>query len=257
MTADLEIHMFPCLTDNYGFLVHDPRNDLTACIDTPDSGAILAELDRKGWTLTHIFNTHHHGDHAGGNLAIQRATGCTIVGNGNDAKRIPGIDVTVTDGDTFDFGGHTVHVLETPGHTIGHIVYYIPDQGVAFVGDTLFAMGCGRLFEGSAEQMWSSLSRLREWPDDTVIYCAHEYTLANGRFALSVDAGNEALKARMEDVAAKRRADQPTVPTRIGLERATNPFLRADDPGFVEGMGMAGRDAVDVFAETRRRKDSF
>ncbi len=257
MTADLEVHMFPCLSDNYGFLVHDPENDLTACIDTPDARAILAELDRNGWTLTHIFNTHHHGDHAGGNLEVKRATGCTIIGNGNDAKRIPGIDVTVTDGDSFDFGGHAVHVLETPGHTIGHIVYHLPDQSVAFVGDTLFAMGCGRLFEGSAEQMWRSLSRLRAWPDDTVIYCAHEYTLANARFALSVDANNKALIERMEEVAAKRRVERPTVPTRIGLERATNPFLRADVPEFVEAMGMTGRDPVDVFAETRRRKDSF
>ncbi len=257
MNSNLEIHMFPCRSDNYGFLVHEPQNGLTACIDTPDARVILAELERKGWTLTHIFNTHHHDDHAGGNLDVKRATGCTIIGNGNDAKRIPGIDVTVTDGDSFDFGGHTVQVLETPGHTVGHIVYYIPDQSLAFVGDTLFAMGCGRLFEGSPAQMWDSLSRIRRWPDDTRIYCAHEYTLANGRFALSVDAGNEALKSRMDEVAEKRRNNQPTVPTTMKLERETNPFLRADVPEFVASIGMQGAAPVDVFAETRRRKDDF
>lgn len=257
MTSPLEIHMFPCLSDNYGYLVHDAAHGVTASIDTPDSRAILAELERKGWRLTHIFNTHHHHDHAGGNLALKEATGCTIIGNGNDAARIPGIDVEVRDGDAFDFGGHRVDVLETPGHTVGHIVYYIPDQSAAFVGDTLFAMGCGRLFEGTPEQMWNSLSRIRQWPADTRIYCAHEYTLANGKFALSVDPGNVELKRRMEDVTDKRRQNLPTIPTTMSLEIDTNPFLRADAPGFADGLGLAGRPPVEVFAETRRRKDNF
>jgi hydroxyacylglutathione hydrolase len=237
--------------------VHDDEHDLTASIDTPDSDAILAHLDRKGWRLTHIFNTHHHHDHAGGNLDLKQATGCTIIGNGADAARIPGIDTRVADGDVFDFGGHPVHVLETPGHTVGHIVYYIPDQSVAFVGDTLFAMGCGRLFEGSADQMWDSLSRIRQWPADTRVYCAHEYTLANGKFALSVDPSNDALLKRMKEVEALRREDRPTIPTTIELERRTNPFLRADVDEFANGMGMNGEPAVEVFAETRRRKDNF
>ena len=257
MTSKLEIHMFPCLSDNYGYLVHEPDNDLTACIDTPDSDAILEQLERRGWRLTHIFNTHHHHDHAGGNLALKRATGCTIIGNGADAARIPGIDIKVADGDVFDFGGHAVEVLETPGHTVGHIVYYIPDQSVAFVGDTLFAMGCGRLFEGSPGQMWNSLSRIRQWPADTRVYCAHEYTLANGKFALSVDSTNDDLRQRMEEVQALRRDDRPTIPTTIELERRTNPFLRADVEEFASGLGMQGSSAVDVFAETRRRKDNF
>lgn len=257
MTSSLEVHMFPCLSDNYAFLVHDPEQDLTACIDTPDSTAILRQLEHKGWTLTHILNTHHHHDHAGGNLELKRATGCTIIGNAADAARIPGLDHGVEDGDTFDFGGHVVQVLETPGHTVGHIVYYIPDQSLAFVGDTLFAMGCGRLFEGSPAQMWESLSRIRRWPRDTRIYCAHEYTLANGKFALSVESGNHALDQRMQDVEERRRNGQPTVPTTLALELETNPFLRADVDDFAAGLGMRGRPSVEVFAETRRRKDEF
>ena len=257
MTSKLEIHMFPCLSDNYGFLIHDTDNDLTACIDTPDSRAILEELQRRGWTLTHILNTHHHHDHAGGNLELKRATGCTVIGNAADAARIPGLGRGVRDSDTFQFGAHRVHVLETPGHTVGHIVYYIPDQSLAFVGDTLFAMGCGRLFEGTPTQMWESLSRIRQWPRDTRIYCAHEYTLANGRFALSVESGNSALEERVADVEARRREGLSTIPTTLALELDTNPFLRADVTRFAGGLGMGAAAAVDVFAETRRRKDEF
>ncbi|MFT7533515.1 MAG: hydroxyacylglutathione hydrolase, partial [Gammaproteobacteria bacterium] len=157
MTAPLDVHMFPCLSDNYGYLIHDSEYNLTATIDTPDARAIQSALDEKGWQLTHIFNTHHHADHAGGNLALKESSGCTIIGAGHDAHRIPGIDQHVRDGDSFDFGSHSVEVLETPGHTLGHIVYYVPGQSIAFVGDTLFAMGCGRLFEGSPDQMWNSL----------------------------------------------------------------------------------------------------
>ncbi len=257
MASTLEVHQFPCLSDNYGYLLHDPDSGLTAAIDTPDSDAILAALADRGWTLSHIFNTHHHADHAGGNLALKAATGCTVVGCAADAARIPGLDRPVADGDSFDFGGHRIEVLETPGHTVGHVVYHVPDQAIAFVGDTLFAMGCGRLFEGSAEQMWSSLSRLMRWPDQTRVYCAHEYTLANGKFALSVDPDNRDLKARMEEVVARRSKGQPTVPTSMALEKRTNPFLRAADAALAAHIGMAGRAPVEVFAETRRRKDEF
>ena len=227
--SSLEIEMFPCLSDNYGFLLHDEGADLTAAVDTPDVDSIVAALERKGWRLTHIFNTHHHMDHAGGNLRLKELTGCRIVGPRKDAARIPGIDVGVGQGDAFAFGTHRVEVLDTPGHTRGHIVYYLPDDGVAFVGDTLFAMGCGRLFEGSPAEMWSSLQKILSWPDETKLYCAHEYTAANGRFALTVEPDNRALLARMEDVERRRARGEPTVPTTLALEKSTNPFLRPAD----------------------------
>jgi len=257
MTASLIVHQFPCLNDNYGYLIHDSANNLTAAIDTPDAITIQAELEAKGWKLTHILNTHHHGDHAGGNLALKEAYDCHIIGAANDAHRIPGIDTRVSDGDKFQFGDFVVLVLETPGHTSGHIVYHLPDENMAFVGDTLFAMGCGRLFEGTAEQMWDSLGKIMHWPDETVIYCAHEYTLANGKFAQAVDTQNPALDARMEEVVKARNEGLPTVPTTLGLEKRTNPFLRAQDADFAAGLGMAGQPAVEVFAEARKRKDNF
>lgn len=253
----LEIAQFPCLEDNYGFLLHDPDAGLTAAIDTPDAEAILAGLRSRGWTLTHIFNTHHHADHAGGNLYLKDKTGCTIVGPRADAARIPGIDIGVGDGDTVEFGGRRIEVSDTPGHTRGHIVYYVPEARAAFVGDTLFAMGCGRLFEGSPEQMWSSLQKIMRWPPETRLYCAHEYTMANAAFALTVDPDNPALIARAREVAALRREGRPTVPTTLEQELATNPFLRATSPGLKRTIGLDGADEVSVFAETRARKDRF
>jgi hydroxyacylglutathione hydrolase len=253
----LEVHMFPCLKDNYGFLVHDPVADVTAVIDTPEVAPINAALEDKGWRLTHILNTHHHFDHAGGNEALKKQWGCTVVGAANDAERIPGIDVGVADGDRFPFGSTSALILEVPGHTVGHIAYYFEEDGIAFVGDTLFALGCGRLFEGSPAQMWSSLGKLMALPDDTVVYCAHEYTQANARFALTVEPGNPALRRRSEEIDKLRAAGKPTVPTTIGLEKATNPFLRPDSENLRETVGMAEGDLVAVFAETRRRKDSF
>ena len=257
MNNRLLVHQFPCLFDNYGYLIHDPVHKVTAAIDTPDASTYFAELDKMGWRLTHIFNTHHHGDHAGGNLELKEMTGCEITAAANDAHRIPGIDTQVADGDFFMFGDHRVDVLETPGHTTGHIVFYVAEQNMAFVGDTLFAMGCGRLFEGSAEMMWDSLSKLLNWPDETQIFCAHEYTMANAKFALSVDGNNADLKSRMQEVIRLRSDDIPTVPTNMGIEKRTNPFLRAVDEDFAEGLGLAGRPAVEVFAEARRRKDNF
>jgi hydroxyacylglutathione hydrolase len=253
----VQVHMFPCLNDNYGFLVHDPEAAVTAVIDTPEVAPINAALERKGWRLTHIFNTHHHFDHAGGNLALKERWHCTVVGAAIDAERIPGIDVRVADGERFAFGNAQVQVLEVPGHTSGHIAYYFADDGVAFVGDTLFALGCGRLFEGSPQQMWSSLGKLMALPDDTVVYCAHEYTQANAAFALSVEPENADLVARAAEIDRLRARGVPTVPTTIALEKATNPFLRPASPGLQKTLGMQGADLVEVFAETRRRKDHF
>ena len=254
---ELQIAQFPCLSDNYGFLLHDPAAGLTAAIDTPDADEIAAELDRRQWRLTHIFNTHHHADHAGGNLLLKERYDCRIVGPGGDAARIPGIDVGVGEGDTVPFGDRLIEVFETPGHTTGHIVYFVPEAKAAFVGDTLFAMGCGRLFEGSPGQMWDSLQKILRWPDDTRLYCAHEYTLDNAKFALTVEPENMALVSRARDVASLRREGRPTVPTLLGLEKETNPFLRPASPGLKETIGLAEADEVSVFARTRALKDNF
>lgn len=252
-----EVHLFPCLNDNYGYLLHDPDSGLTACIDTPEVGPIEQALKERGWQLTHIFNTHHHWDHAGGNRELKERTGCTIIGPRTDADRIPEIDYKVGEGDRFEFGLQSVEVNEVPGHTRGHITFRIPEHNVAFVGDTLFAMGCGRLFEGTPEQMWDSLQKIMAWPDDTQIYCGHEYTLNNGRFALTVDPDNTVLKERVEKVKAMREADQPTLPTSLALEKSTNPFLRPDDPGIRQTLEMKNARPVEVFARIRALKDAF
>lgn len=252
-----EVHQFPCLSDNYGFLLHDPESGETVTIDTPEVDAINAALETRGWQLTAIWNTHHHFDHAGGNEALKARWGCEVVGAAADAHRIPGIDRRVVEGDMVALGKTQAQVIETPGHTSGHIAYYFAQAGRAFVGDTLFALGCGRLFEGTAEQMWHSLGKLKALPDDTAVYCAHEYTAANAAFALSVDPGNAALRQRAADIHARRERDEPTVPTAIGLEKRTNPFLRADDEALAASLALANAAPVAVFAETRRRKDSF
>lgn len=250
------VHMFPCLKDNYGFLLHDPASGETACIDTPEASRILAEADRKGWKITQIWNTHWHPDHAGGNAEIVAATGAKVVGpkEVDRAALLP--DRVVTEGDTVTLGAFTAGIIDTPGHTLGHIVYHLADQHIAFVGDTLFALGCGRLFEGTPEQMWTSLGKLRALPDDTTIYCAHEYTESNAKFALSVDAQNRDLVAYAEDVTSKRAKNIPTVPTTMGREKAANPFLRADDPKLQAFVGHPG-DILATFAEVRERKNNF
>jgi len=253
----LEIRQFPCLSDNYGYLVHDTSSGETVAIDTPDADAYLDEAAKAGWTITQIWNTHHHFDHAGGNAALKAATGALITAPVYDRYRISPADVFVEDGDCVKLGDFTAGIIFTPGHTMGHIVYDFASEHIAFVGDTLFALGCGRLFEGSPADMWASLSRLRQWPDDTVIFCAHEYTQANAAFALSVDPGNAALKAYADEVSARRAKNLPTVPTVLSREKAANPFLRADDPVLAGQVGLAGQDAVAVFAEIRARKDSF
>jgi hydroxyacylglutathione hydrolase len=255
--SELTIHMFPCLADNYGYLLHDADSGTTAAVDTPDAKAILVQLAAKGWRLTHILNTHHHADHAGGNLELKRQTGCTIVGPRADAARIPGIDIEVGEGDVVPLGAHRATVFDTPGHTRGHIVYHFADAHAAFVGDTLFALGCGRLFEGTPAQMWSSLQKILLWPDDTRLYCAHEYTQNNARFALTVEPDNAALRERAAAVARRRAASLPTVPSTLAEERATNPFLRPTSRGLREAIGLPRAAEVEVFAKTRALKDAF
>ena len=242
------IHQFACLSDNYGFLVRDDATGLAACIDTPDAETILAELAKLGWKLDLILNTHWHPDHAGGNAAIKAATGCSVVGPA-EVERLSPVDRKVAGGDTVKLGETTFEVIESGGHTLGHIAFFDAVDHVAFVGDTLFALGCGRLFEGTAEQMWGSLSRLTALPDDTAVYCAHEYTASNARFALSVDDG-PVLKARTDAIFAARERGEWTVPTTIGLEKATNPFLRAP----VLKPGMVPHEA---FGAVRAAKDAF
>ena len=252
----LEIHQFPCLSDNYGYLVHDPISGETAVIDTPDADRILSEAKSKGWTITQIWNTHWHPDHTGGNLKIKEETGCVIIGPAGEEEKIPGLDRAVTEGSLVNLGTHAARVLDLPGHTLGHCAYSMEDDGLAFVGDTLFALGCGRLFEGSAEQMWNSLSKLKALPEDTAIYCAHEYTAANAKFAVTIEPENKDLSAYSERVTEHRSQNKPTVPTTISAELAANPFLRADVPELQDAMGHSG-DAVATFAEIRKRKDNF
>lgn len=251
----LEIHQFPCLDDNYGVLVHDPEAKVTASIDAPEDDEIGAALASKGWTLSHILTTHHHHDHTGGNLALKAQTGCDVIGPRQEAARIPGIDRAVGEGETIALGGFQVHVIETPGHTSGAVSYWIPTAGVVFCGDTLFAMGCGRLFEGTPQMMWRSLKKLMDLPPATRIYCGHEYTLANARFALSIDPDNPALIERLEECQRLRAEGRPTLPTRLDIELETNPFLRVSDPGIRRRLGMEDAEDWQVFAEIRERKN--
>lgn len=251
------VHRFPCLSDNYGFLLHDPDSGETACIDTPDAGRYLEEAAAKGWKITQIWNTHWHADHAGGNAEIVAKTGARIYGP-KEIERLEkgGPDREVGEGDEVKLGRHVARVLETPGHTLGHITYHLPEAHIAFVGDTLFALGCGRMFEGNPPMFWNSLSKIAALPADTQVYCAHEYTASNAAFAISVDPGNEALQRYAAEVKDKRSKDIPTVPTTIGAERAANPFLRAGDPAMQAAMGHPG-DAAATFGEIRKRKDNF
>ena len=253
----LTIEQFICGGDNFGVLIHDPASGLTAAIDAPQEAPIRAKLAERNWTLDRILVTHHHGDHTAGNLALKAAFSCTITGPAAEAATIPGIDETVKEGDRFAVGGSEVRVIATPGHTLGHITYWLPGEGIAFVGDTLFAMGCGRLLEGDAAMMWTSLEKLAALPDATQVYCGHEYTETNARFAVTVDPDNAELAARYAKVTALRAAGKVTLPTTIGLEKRTNPFLRARDPAIRARLGMSDAPPAAVFAEIRKRKDHF
>lgn len=255
--AGLEIHQFLCRQDNFGVLIHDGGSGLTAAIDTPDLAPIRAALAEKGWRLTHILTTHHHGDHTAGHAALKAETDCHIIGPAKEASGIPSIDAQVVEGDTFTFGGHEVQVIETPGHTLGHVTYYLPGADVAFVGDTLFSLGCGRLLEGTADMMWASLQKLMALPPQTRIYCGHEYTLSNARFALTIEPGNAALQKRAQEVETQRANGAFTLPVNLGDEMAQNPFLRAHSSEIQERLGMVGQPLATIFTEIRRRKDRF
>ncbi|MFN7180135.1 hydroxyacylglutathione hydrolase [Hyphomonas sp.] len=252
----LDIEQFPCLNDNYGYLVHEPVSGATAAIDTPDADAYLKRAAEKGWTISMILNTHWHPDHAGGNLKIKEATGCTIYGPAGEAAKIPGIDVAVKEGDTVSIGQAKGRVLDVPGHTLGHNAYIFEDQDAAFVGDSVFALGCGRVFEGTMEMMWKSLSKLKALPPSMRLYCAHEYTASNAKFAVTIEPENPDLKAYVDWVGARRAKGLPTVPAILERELKANPFLRAGEPALQAAMGHPG-DAVATFAEIRGRKDRF
>jgi hydroxyacylglutathione hydrolase len=255
MTA--KTHLFPCLQDNYGVLLHDPASGATAAIDAPEVAAVEAALAATGWKLTDILVTHHHNDHTAGIPDLKRKYRCRVVAPRAEAARIADVDETVGEGDTVKVGGLIGRVLETPGHTAGHISYWFGADRLAFVGDTLFSIGCGRLLEGTPEMMWKSLLKLRALPDDTEVFCGHEYTASNVAYARTVEPDNAALQARAKEVAALRAANKPTIPVTIGAEKAANPFLRADVPEVAKALGMAGDAPAAVFAKVRAGKDSF
>lgn len=251
----LQIHQFPCLADNYGFLVHEPASGATATIDTPDADEILRQAAAKGWRITDVWNTHWHPDHAGGNAAIRAATGARVTGPAEVERIGAAPDRIVDEGAVVDLGGAKARVLNVGGHTLGHIAYVFDAENLAFVGDALFSMGCGRLFEGTPEQMWSSLQKIAGLPRETTLYCAHEYTEANSRFAIYYDPVNRDLQARIAEVKKLRAEGKPTVPMTLDLELRTNPFLRAPE---LKGSIMKPQATdVEAFAELRKRKDSF
>ena len=251
----LEVLLVPCLADNYNVILHEDGR--TALIDAPDDPAIAAVLDDRGWRLDEILVTHKHFDHVDGLAALKARDGATVTGPRGEAEAIGNIDVAVGGGDEISVIGHRVRVIDTPGHTPGHVTFHFPDDGLAFVGDALFVMGCGRMNGDHAEAMWAGLERLRDLPEDTHVYVGHEYTQTNARFALSVDPANASLLTRMTEVDALRKEGRPTVPTTIKAERATNPFLRADTPEMAEAMSMPGAAPAKVFAALRAAKDRF
>lgn len=250
-----EIRLFPCLNDNYGYLVRDPASAAVASIDAPEAGPIIEALEREGWTLTDILVTHHHGDHVGGIAELKRKYNCRVVAPHDKAAKIPEVDLRVRQGDVVKVGTLLARVLETPGHTLDHISYVFDDEKALFAADTLFSIGCGRVFEGNYPMMWDSLLKLRALPDDFRLYCGHEYTAANVKFALTVEPDNAALKARAEEVTRLRAAGKPTIPTLLGEEKQGNVFLRADDPAVAAALRLKGASPADVFGELRERKN--
>lgn len=255
--ADPQIITIPCLNDNYAFLLHDPSTGATACVDVPEAAPIKAELAARGWTLTGILLTHHHGDHIDGVPALLDGTDAKVWGAQADAHRLPPLDHALAQGDTVAVGGLEGTVIDVSGHTIGHVAFHFPSAHAVFTADSLMALGCGRLFEGTPAQMHASLEKLKALPSDTLVCSGHEYTAANARFALTIEPGNPELISRVERISTARAAGQPTVPSTLAEELATNPFLRADVPAIASHLQMAGSDPVDVFTRIRAQKDAF
>lgn len=251
----IDIHQFACLKDNYGVLIHDPEGGQTASIDAPDAAAVTAALQETGWRLTHILATHHHADHTAGIAALKARTQCLVIGPKGESGRIPGLDKPVGEPDSFRLGHFEVKVLDTPGHTIGHVSYWLPQAKVAFVGDTLFAMGCGRVLEGTPEMMYGSLRKIAALPAETRLYCGHEYTVANGKFGLTIEPENVALKQRVRDAETMRAAGLATLPTDVALELETNVFLRPEVAAIRKRLGFTSEPDWQVFAEIRERKN--
>jgi hydroxyacylglutathione hydrolase len=254
----IELVQLKALTDNYVYLIREEKSGKVAVVDPTDADLVMEFLGASGWSLHFILNTHHHFDHVGGNLKLKKAfKDLKIVGPKADQSRIPGIDIALSQGDILAFGQATAEFIDTPGHTKGHGAFYFKDEKLLFCGDTLFSLGCGRLFEGTPEQMWGSLRKLRALPDDTRVCCAHEYTEANARFAVSIDPDNQALARYTQKVKTLRKKGQSTIPSLLSDEKKCNPFLRADDPALQKQLAMKQGDAVRVFAEIRSRKDNF
>ncbi|MEM9406724.1 MAG: hydroxyacylglutathione hydrolase [Acidobacteriota bacterium] len=252
----LEVERIPAFSDNYMYLLHDSGSGITAAVDPAETGPILAKLEEKGWELDLILSTHHHPDHVAGNLELKEKTGCTIFGPAAERDKIPGIDTALSEGDRVGVGVEEAIVYETPGHTAGHISFWFEGSAALFCADTLFALGCGRLFEGTPAQMWDSMQKYSHMPDETRVFCGHEYTQSNAHFALTVDPENAALRTRAAEIDRLRAAGEPTVPSLLGEERATNPFLRPDDAGIRTVLGMADASDAEVFGELRSRKDN-
>ncbi|WP_430474263.1 hydroxyacylglutathione hydrolase [Thalassospira lucentensis] len=252
-----EVIVIPCLSDNYTYLVRCHRSETTAIVDPGEAGPVISALEERDWTLDLVINTHHHHDHIGGNTELIEKYGAKLLGPTAEAARIPNMDETCAEGDQVLIGELEGRVFDVPGHTSGHIAFYFPAITALFSGDSLFALGCGRLFEGTPAQMWDSLQKFRNLPNSTLVYCGHEYSQSNARFAKTIEPDNATLIARCQDIDGMRARNIPTIPSRIDVELATNPFLRADDPAVANAMGMSGQSPVEIFTEIRKRKDNF
>ena len=255
--SHVSVTPIPLLKDNYAYVIHESESGMTAVVDPSEAMPVIRYCKENRLKLDYVLNTHHHWDHTGGNVDLKNEYGCKVVGFSADAERIPGIDLTVDEGGTFIFGETSMNIIYIPGHTLGHVAYHFPKEGLVFTGDTLFSLGCGRLFEGTPEQMWNSLKKLRDLPPETLVYCGHEYTEHNCLFALSLEPENEGLHAFNSEILRMRAEGEYTVPSAIGTETRLNPFLRADDPDLARALDLSASDPISVFSEIRSRKDTF